>query len=41
VLLNIPGLEPHYMLIADREGTLDTAGGQVEVGEKLFAETGE
>jgi phenylacetate-CoA ligase len=41
VLLNIPGLEPHYMLIADREGTLDTLEVQVEVGEKLFAETGE
>jgi len=41
VLLNIPGLEPHYMLIADREGTLDTLEVQVEVGEKFFSETGE
>jgi phenylacetate-CoA ligase len=41
VLLNIPGLEPHYMLIVDREGNLDTLEVQVEVGEKLFSETGE
>jgi len=41
VLLNIPGIEPHYMLIVDREGNLDTLEVQVEVGEKLFAETGE
>jgi len=41
VLLNIPGIEPHYMLIVDREGNLDTLEVQVEVGEKVFAETGE
>jgi phenylacetate-CoA ligase len=41
VLLNIPGLEPHYMLIVDREGNLDTLEVQVEVGEKFFSETGE
>jgi len=29
------------MLIVDREGNLDTMEIQVEVGEKIFAETGE
>ena len=41
MLLNVPGIEPHYMLIVDREGTLDTLEVQVEVGETVFAETGE
>jgi len=35
VLVGIEGLEPHYQLIVDREGTLDTLEVQVEVSEKL------
>lgn len=37
VLINIEGLQPHYQLIVEREGTLDTLEVQVEVTEKLFA----
>ena len=37
VLVGIEGLEPHYQLIVDREGTLDTLEVQVEVSEKLAA----
>ena len=38
VLLTIEGLEPHYELIVDREGNLDTLEVKVEVGEKLFSD---
>ncbi|MEN6474625.1 MAG: phenylacetate--CoA ligase [Syntrophaceae bacterium] len=38
VLLNIEGLEPHYQLVVDREGTLDTLEVQVEVSEKVFSD---
>jgi phenylacetate-CoA ligase len=34
VLVGIEGLEPHYQLIVDREGTLDTLEVQVEMSEK-------
>jgi phenylacetate-CoA ligase len=34
VLLNIEGTEPHYQLIVERSGTLDTLEVQVEVSEK-------
>ena len=37
VLVGIEGLEPHYQLIVDREGTLDTLEVQVELSEKQFA----
>jgi len=37
VLVAIEGLEPHYQLIVDREGTLDTLEVQVEVTESRFA----
>lgn len=37
VLINIEGLEPHYQLMVERAGTLDTLEVQVEVTEKLFA----
>ncbi len=33
VLVGIEGLEPHYQLIVDREGTLDTLEVQVEMSE--------
>jgi len=38
VLLSIEGLEPHYQLIVDREGTLDTLEIQVEMSEDLFSD---
>ena len=36
VLVGIEGLEPHYQLIVDRVGSLDTLEVQVEVTEKQF-----
>jgi phenylacetate-CoA ligase len=41
VLLAIPGVEPHYQLIVDRAGNLDTLEIQVEVGEQVFANADE
>ncbi|MDY0045071.1 MAG: phenylacetate--CoA ligase, partial [Syntrophales bacterium] len=38
VLLGIEGLEPHYQLIVEREGTLDTLEIRVEVSEKIFSD---
>jgi phenylacetate-CoA ligase len=38
VLVGIEGLEPHYQLIVDREGTLDTLEVQVELSEKQAAD---
>lgn len=38
VLLEIGGTEPHYQLIVDREGSLDTLEVQVEVSESLFSD---
>ncbi|MDK2821419.1 MAG: phenylacetate-CoA ligase [Clostridia bacterium] len=38
VLLEMGGVEPHYRLIVDRKGTLDTLEVQVEVSEKLFSD---
>jgi len=38
VLMSIEGLEPHYQLIVEREGSLDTLQVQVEVSEKLFSD---
>jgi phenylacetate-CoA ligase len=38
VLLGIEGLEPHYELIVDREGNLDTLAIHVEVSEKIFSD---
>jgi len=38
VLLAIEGLEPHYQLIVEREGTLDTLEIQVEMSEDLFSD---
>ncbi len=36
VLVGIEGLEPHYQLVVDRVGSLDTLEVQVEVTEKQF-----
>lgn len=38
VLLNIPGVEPHYLLVVDRKGNLDELEVQVEVSEKVFSD---
>jgi len=38
VLFNIEGVEPHYQLIVDRDGTLDTLEVQVEVNEQTFSD---
>ncbi|HIJ95263.1 MAG TPA: phenylacetate--CoA ligase [Desulfuromonadales bacterium] len=38
VLVRIEGIEPHYMLIVDRQGTLDTLTVQVEVSQHLFSD---
>ena len=36
VLFQVDGCEPHYQLIVEREGTLDTLEVQVEVNENIF-----
>lgn len=38
VLMTIEGVEPHYLLIVDRQGTLDTLEVHVEVNEKVFSD---
>lgn len=38
VLLEIPGVQPHYLLIVDRIGNLDVLEVQVEVSEKIFSD---
>ena len=38
VLMNIEGVEPHYLLIVDREENLDTLEVQVEVNEQTFSD---
>jgi phenylacetate-CoA ligase len=38
VLMETPGLAPHYQLIVDREGLLDTLEVQVEVDEATFSD---
>jgi phenylacetate-CoA ligase len=38
VLMGIEGLEPHYQLVLDRLGQLDTLEVQVEVTEKVFSD---
>ncbi len=38
VLLGIEGLEPHYEMIVDRDGTLDTLEIRVEVGDQVFSD---
>ena len=38
VLLSMSETEPHYMLIVDRKGTLDTLTIQVEIQEQFFAD---
>ncbi len=38
ILISTKGVLPHYMIIVDREGTLDTLEVHVEVDEKLFSD---
>ncbi|MBN2645396.1 MAG: phenylacetate--CoA ligase [Desulfuromonadaceae bacterium] len=38
VLLTIEGVEPHYQLIVERDGNLDTLEVQVEVNEQTFSD---
>ena len=38
VLLGFDSLEPHYQLLIDRKGQLDSIEVQVEMGEKLFSD---
>ncbi len=38
ILLETDGLTPHYQLIVDRQGTLDTLEVRVEVGEPAFSD---
>lgn len=38
VLMEIEGVEPHYQLVVDREGTLDMLTVMVEVGEQAFSD---
>jgi phenylacetate-CoA ligase len=38
VLMEVPGVAPHYQLIVDREGHLDTLEVQVEVDEAVFSD---
>lgn len=38
ILLEIPEAKPHYMLIVDREGSLDTLEVQVEIDDAYFSD---
>ena len=38
VLISIKGVEPHYQIIVEREGTLDTMEVQVEVSDSIFSD---
>jgi phenylacetate-CoA ligase len=38
VIMETEGIEPHYQLVVDREGSLDTLEVKVEVNEKIFSD---
>jgi phenylacetate-CoA ligase len=38
VLMGIEGVEPHYQIIVEREGTMDTMTVEVEVSDSLFTD---
>jgi phenylacetate-CoA ligase len=40
ILTDIDGLEPHFQVIVDKAGALDSLELQVEVSEKIFSESG-
>ncbi len=39
VLVNIPGVAPHYLLVVDRVNSADTLEVQVEMTEEIFSDT--
>lgn len=41
VLMGVTELEPHYQLIVDRIGSMDTLEVQVEISEKIFSDSDE
>jgi phenylacetate-CoA ligase len=38
VLVGIEGVEPHYQIVVEREGNLDTMQVRVEVSEDIFSD---
>jgi phenylacetate-CoA ligase len=38
ILLETDGLAPHYQLVVDRKGTMDTLEVRVEINEKIFSD---
>jgi phenylacetate-CoA ligase len=38
VIVGIPGVEPHYQILVDRKGALDTIEIWIEVSEKVFSD---
>lgn len=38
-LLQVPGIEPHYHIVVDRQGTLDTIEVQVELSANMMSDT--
>ncbi len=40
ILCDIEGLQPHYQIVIDKAGALDTLDLQVEVNEKIFSDSG-
>ena len=38
VLISVEGVEPHYQIIVEREGSLDTMEVQVEVSDSIFSD---
>jgi len=38
VLMSIEGVEPHYQIIVDRQGSMDTMEVQVEVSDSIFSD---
>nr|MBF0223380.1 phenylacetate--CoA ligase [Desulfobulbaceae bacterium] len=38
VLMSVEGVEPHYQIIVDRQGSMDTMEVQVEVSESVFSD---
>jgi phenylacetate-CoA ligase len=41
VLIGVTELEPHYQLVVDRVGSMDTLEVQVEISEKIFSDSDE
>ena len=38
VLMSVKGVEPHYQIVVDRQGSMDTMEVQVEVSDSLFSD---